>query len=317
MKALITGVNGFVGGYLADCLLAQGVDVHGTFIITTDLDKVDCRITLHELDITDKLAVQKTLDQVKPDFIFHLAAQSSAAISWKKPQMTVEININGTLNILESIRELGTSPRILLIGSSEEYGFISPEDVPVSEEQMPVPGNPYAISKLAQSMLGQLYSRSYRMNIVMVRAFNHIGPKQSPIFAVADFAKRIAEIEKGLTEPILKVGNLEAIRDFTDVRDIVRAYWMLVQKGKPGQVYNVGSGHGMKIQEILELLLKRSKVSISLEEDPDRLRPSDIPMMIAEVSKINEEIGWSPEIELDKTLDDIMHYWREQINGVI
>jgi GDP-4-dehydro-6-deoxy-D-mannose reductase len=311
VKALITGADGFVGGYLSEYLLNQNIDVYGTHL--KENKSLNSKIKHLKMDVTKKEEVKQVLELVNPDYIYHLAAQSSAAISWQNPQLTMEININGTLNLLETIRELKINPRIILIGSSEEYGYVKPEDIPVNENQDLRPGNPYAISKIAQNMIGELYVKAYNMDIIMVRAFNHIGPKQSEVFVASDFAKRIAEIEKGVIEPVLFVGNLEAERDFTDVRDIVRAYYLLSQKGKKGEIYNVGSGKSYKIQYILDTLLSLSHCKIEIKSDPNRMRPSDVPIIQCDNTKLVELTSWSPKYQIEKTLEDILNYWRKVI----
>lgn len=313
MKALITGAGGFVGGFLAEHLLENEIEVWGTVFNEDSSEDLSDKVIFRRMDITQQSQVQAVLNECKPDYIFHLAAQSSAAVSWKKPQDTINVNINGTVNLLESIRELDINPRILLIGSSEEYGFIKPEDLPVNEKQELRPGNPYSVSKIAHTLLGEVYARAYNMDVVMVRAFNHIGPKQSPIFVASDFAKRIAEIEKGKIEHVLLVGNLEAERDFTDVRDIVKAYYSLIQKGHKGEIYNVGSGISYKIQYILDVLLSLSKTKIEVKQDPDRMRPSDVPVVRCDNSKLKNTINWEPSYSIEDTLKDVLNYWRGNI----
>ncbi|RKD32268.1 GDP-mannose 4,6-dehydratase [Thermohalobacter berrensis] len=313
MKALITGINGFVGGYLSEYLLTCNMQVFGTYLNKIDKNILGKNIKTFKLDITDKKETLEVLKKVRPDYIFHLAAQSSAAISWKKPQLTMDVNINGTINLLENIKELNLDSRILLIGSSEEYGFVKSEDIPINEDQELKPGNPYAVSKISQTMMGQVYSRAYDMDIVIVRAFNHIGPKQSPVFVASDFAKRIAEIEKGKFKPVLLVGNLEAERDFTDVRDIVKAYYLLALKGQKGEIYNVGSGKSYKIQYILDTLLSLSNVDIKIEKDPNRMRPSDVPIVQCDNTKITRLTGWEPEYSIEETLKDVLQYWRQTV----
>lgn len=313
MKALIIGVDGFVGRYLSEYLLKKGYEVFGTYLHDFDSDSISNQVILQKLDITDLEKTRERLSNMDPDYIFHLAAQSSAALSWKIPQKTMNVNINGTLNVLESVRGLGINTRILLIGSSEEYGFIEPNEVPVSENQPLRPGNPYAISKISQSMLGQLYSKAYKMEIIVVRAFNHIGPGQSDMFVVSEFAKRIAMIENGTSEPILKVGNIDAERDFTDVRDIVRAYELLAVLGTSGEIYNVGSGKSYKISDILERLLKLSTCKISIENDLDRKRPSDVPISRCDNRKLISTTGWENETDIESTLYDVLCYWRKRV----
>ena len=310
MKTLIIGAAGFVGGYLIDHLTkTYDWEIHATKLPQENLTPEGAMI--HDLDILDPSAVSALLSELKPDYIFHLAAQSSVALSWSKPALTVDINIKGTLNILDSIRSIPDySPRVLLIGSGEEYGYIRPNETPVHEDVTPRPGNIYAATKACQNMLGSIYSRAYGMQLIMVRAFNHIGPNQAPLFVVADFCKQVAEIEAGLKEPVMHVGNLQAKRDFTDVRDIVRGYGLLVQTGHPGETYNIGSGQAISIQNLLDRILALSNVPITVETDPARLRPSDIPIIEADVKKLKDTTGWMPEIPLEQTLLETLNYWR-------
>lgn len=312
MRTLITGVNGFVGQYLAEYLLVKSIDVWGTIHEQKTIHKeINNDISIRQMDITDPIQVKNVLSECRPDYIFHLAAQSSAAISWKQPELTMNVNLNGTINLLESIRKLNLNTRILLIGSSEEYGTVKPMDLPIDETHQLKPGNPYAISKVAQNMIGQVYVKAYDLDIVMVRAFNHIGPKQSPVFVVSDFSKRIAEIEKGKILPILKVGNLEAERDFTDVRDIVRAYYELALKGSKGEIYNVGSGKVHRINEILNKLLILANIEIKIEKDSSRFRPLDVPKVQCNNNKFVSLTSWKPTYTLEETLKDTLEYWRE------
>lgn len=312
MRAIITGSNGFVGQYLAEYLIKKDIKVWGTIYEPKSiLKEIHNEIVIRQMDITDPIQVKNVLSECKPDYIFHLAAQSSAAISWHQPELTMNVNINGTINLLESIRKLNLNPRILLIGSSEEYGSVKTTDLSIDETHEIKPGNPYAISKVAQNMIGQVYARAYDLDIVMVRAFNHIGPKQSPVFVVSDFSKRIAEIEKGKILPILKVGNLEAQRDFTDVRDIVRAYYELALKGSKGEIYNVGSGKVNRINEILNKLLILANIEIKIEKDLSRFRPLDVPKVQCNNNKFVSLTSWKPTYTLEETLKDILEYWRE------
>ena len=312
MKALIIGAAGFVGSYLIQHLTAAyDWEIHATKLPNENLSAAD--IYVHDLNIMRPDEIQRLLSEARPDYIFHLAAQSSVALSWKNPQLTVDINIKGTLNNLDSIRSLADySPRILLIGSGEEYGYILPDETPVNEAVAPRPGNIYAATKACQNMLGSIYSRAYGLQLIMVRAFNHIGPNQAPIFVASDFCKQVAEIESGKKEPILHVGNLSAKRDFTDVRDVVRAYGLLIQKGKPGETYNIGSGRAISIQQLLDTILSLSTSKILVSTDPARLRPSDIPIIEADIAKLQSAINWQPEIALDQTLFETLNYWREK-----
>ncbi len=313
MQTLIIGAAGFVGGYLIDHLLGTS---HGALAVTKMPHETlsGTSVDVHDLDLLDKDAVTELIDRLRPDRIYHLAAQSSVALSWKNPGLTVDVNIKGTLNLLEAIRSSKDyHPRILLIGSGEEYGYIRPEETPVSENTLPRPGNIYAATKASQNMLGSIYARAYHMDIVMVRAFNHIGPNQAPIFVVADFCRQVAQIEAGKKEAVMSVGNLESMRDFTDVRDVVKAYALLIEKGRSGETYNVGSGHAVSIHQILSMILRHSTVPVHVRQDPARLRPSDIPIIEADIRKIREATGWAPAIPLEQTITETLNYWRNQI----
>jgi len=307
MKALIIGVAGFVGKYLSNELRRADWEVYGTKLPqeVTTLD-----IPVLELDILDIDAIKNVLKQVSPDHIFHLAAQSSVAVSWKQPALTVDVNIKGALNLLEAVREMEKAPRVLLIGSGDEYGYILPEELPLGEDTKLRPGNVYACTKIAQGMLGQVYAKAYGLEIIIVRAFNHIGPGQTDTFVVPSFCKQVAEIEATNSTGTMRVGNLDAKRDFTDVRDIVRAYRMLAEKGESGEVYNVGSGKAIAIAELLKMILAQSNAKIKVEQDPDRMRPSDTPIIEPDISKITACTGWKPEIPMEKTIADILNEWR-------
>ena len=309
MKLLVTGGAGFVGRYLLR-------HIHETYdwelhVTKLPQESIACDFArIHDLDILDRQAVTDLMRQVQPDYIIHLAAQSSVAVSWKKPDLTVDINVKGCVNLLDGIREAGLSPRILLIGSSEEYGYLRPEDIPVREDTLPRPGNIYAATKVSQNLLGSIYARAYGMDIMMVRAFNHIGPEQLPQFVVADFCRQVAEIELGQKPPVISTGNLSAARDFTDVRDVVRAYGLLLQQGQAGLTYNIGSGRAIKIEEILQMILALSEKEIRHEIDPARLRPVDLPIIEADTTRIREATGWEPRIPISETIKETLDYWR-------
>ncbi|GAA4296414.1 GDP-mannose 4,6-dehydratase [Anaerocolumna aminovalerica] len=310
MKALIIGGAGFVGSYLIDHLLNDcGWSVAVTKLEHETIEERE-DISIFNLDILDKNAINKLLEYVRPDYIFHLAAQSSVSLSWKNPSLTIDVNIKGSVNVLDAIRELDYKPRVLLIGSGEEYGHILPDETPIAETNPTRPGNIYAATKACQNMIGKIYADAYQMDVIMVRAFNHIGPKQAPMFVVADFCKQVAEIEKGLRDPVIKVGNLSAKRDFTDVRDVVRAYSLLIQKGEKGETYNVGSGKAVAIEDILKMILEMSKVEIKVEVDHDKLRPVDVAIIEADVSKFISCTNWQPEINLLNTIQSTINYWR-------
>ncbi len=314
MKALITGGSGFVGKYLRDELEKLGWTVYITGLETEGTDEIPenfCHLNILEQD-----AIEKLLRQLRPDAIFHLAAQSSVALSWKNPALTVDVNVKGAVNLLEAIRQVGEPwPRTILVGSGEEYGHILPQETPVTEENLLRPGNLYAATKAAQNLIGKIYAQAYGLPVILVRAFNHIGPGQLPGFVAADFCKQIAEAEAGLREPVMRVGNLTARRDFTDVRDVVRAYRLLAEKGRPGETYNVGSGHAVEIRELLRCLLSLSAGDIQAEVDPAKFRPVDVPVLEADIRKLQTDTGWGLEFSLEETLEDTLNYWRTQIQN--
>lgn len=314
MKAYITGISGFAGSFLAELLLKKGYEVHGTHVSSDirNIEHIKHDLSLEKVDLLDFKSIEKSINRVLPDTVYHLAALTSPAQSFKEPDLIVTNNISAELNLLESIRLSSASPRILITSSAEVYGLISEADLPVSEDTQMRPGSPYAVSKIAQDYLGLQYNLSYGMDIVRVRPFNHIGPRQSPQFVVASFAKQIAEIEMKNIKPTISVGNLDVKRDFTDVRDMVEAYLLLMEKGKTGEVYNVGSGKSHKISDILEKLLSLTDTKISVEVDTQKMRPSDVPDIYSDNSKINE-LGWSPEFTIDKTLKDTLDYWMDVV----
>lgn len=310
-KGLVIGAAGFVGNYLIEEMVKSGIEAYATKLPHEKLDNPKAKV--FDLDIMDKDAIVSLLFEVRPDYIFHLAAQSSVGLAWKNPGLTIDVNIKGGVNVMDAIRELFYKPRVLLIGSGEEYGHIQPGETPICEENHLRPGNIYAATKVCQNMIGSIYSKAYDMELMMVRAFNHIGPGQAPMFVVSDFCKQVAEIEKGLREPVMRVGNLAAKRDFTDVRDVVKAYVLLVQAGKAGETYNVGSGNAQAIQEILDLIVSMSQVDIQVEVDPNKLRPVDVPIIEADITKINSLTGWKPEILLEQTIKETLNYWRANV----
>jgi len=315
LKALIIGAAGFVGGHLIEYLHEiEGVEVFATKLSGKTISTKSIKEhNIFNLDILEAAQVNSLIGNIGPDYVFHLAAQSSVSLSWKKPALTYNINIIGVVNLLEAVKLLNKKTRVLLIGSAEEYGKVSPEQLPISEEIPLKPENPYAVSKAAQEMTADIYVRAFGLDIIMVRAFNHIGIRQAPMFVISDFAKQIAEMEKGLREPVMHVGNLDVKRDFTDVRDIVRGYWMLAKSGKSGQVYNIGSGKSISIRELLNKMINMSSSRITVEVDTAKLRPVDIPELKADISKIMKDVSWKPEIDIDTSLKDILDYWRKNV----
>lgn len=316
MRALVIGGGGFVGSYLVNHLHNElGYEVAVTKTTKESLS-IPGSVT-YDMDVLDRGQIRSVFSEFCPNYIFHLAAQSSVALAWKNPTLTIDVNIKGSVNVLDEIRALEYKPRILLIGSGEEYGHIRQGETPICEENHMRPGNIYAATKACQNMIGRIYADAYEMDVMMVRAFNHIGPNQSPTFVVADFCKQVAEIEKGIKAPVIDVGNLSARRDFTDVRDVVRAYALLVRLGKRGETYNVGSGKAISIKEILDDILMLTDQDIQVRVSEDKIRPVDVPIIEADIGKIYNCTGWRPQISLLQTLKETLNYWRNNSNACI
>lgn len=315
-NALITGITGFVGSHLAEYLLSIGVEVYGTIrwrSRTENIENIKEKIHLVDTDIKDAHSMQSAVDEVQPDYIFHLAAQSFVPTSWHAPAETLNTNILGNANLLEAVRKSDCDPVIQIAGSSEEYGLVYPDEVPIKETNPLRPMSPYGVSKVAQDLLSRQYYMSYGLKVVVTRAFNHTGPRRGDVFVTSNFAKQIAEIEKGLKEPVIYVGNLNAQRDFSDVRDIVRAYWLAVNKCDYGDVYNISLEKGRTIQSVLDLLLSMTDVNVEVKQDPSRMRPSDVMILQGDCSKFKEKTGWKPEIPFEKTMMDLVDYWKGKV----
>jgi len=308
MKVLITGSSGFVGAHLVRFLSEARPDVELFGLARRPCSGARC----FTADIMDPAAVDAVFDAVTPDRIVHLAAQSSPHLSWQDPRHTLAINVEGLLNVLEAVRRRQLPARVLVVGSGEEYGPARSQG-PVGEDEPLRPLSPYAVSKIAQGYLGLQYHLSHKLDVLRTRTFNHTGPGRGASFAESSFAKQIAEIEAGQRPPVIEVGNLEAMRDFTDVRDVVRAYWELLEHGKAGEVYNVCSGRGVRIGEILKRLLALADVNIDVREDPERLRPADIPSLVGSPARLQAATGWRPERALEQSLRDLLDAWRAQV----
>jgi GDP-4-dehydro-6-deoxy-D-mannose reductase len=313
-RILVTGVTGFAGSHLVDYLLSRG-DCEIVGILrwrspTDNIAHVMDRIKLVECDLRDASSTRDTLESVRPEWIFHLAAQSFVPTSWSAPTESLTTNILGQVNIFEAVHRLGIGCRIQLACSSEEYGMVHPDELPIRETNPLRPLSPYAVSKVTQDLLGYQYWMSWKVDSVRTRGFNHEGPRRGPVFVASDFAKQIADIEKGRKPPVVHVGNLEAKRDFTDVRDMVRAYWLALEKCASGDVYNICTGRSWSIREMLDLLLSMSHSKIEVRQDPTRLRPSDVPILLGDNSKFVEVTGWQPVIPFEQTLRDMLDYWR-------
>ncbi len=318
MKALITGTTGFAGSHLVEYLLAHQpeVEIFGIRRWRSPMENIAHlldQLTLVETDLRDYHSVYRMLEKIKPDIIFHLAAQSFVPTSWNAPAATLETNVVGQTHLFEAVRSLSLDPVIQIACSSEEYGLVHPDETPIGENNDLRPLSTYAVSKIAQDYPGYQYFQSYGLKVVRTRGFNHTGPRRGDVFVTSNFAKQLACIKAGLAEPVIWVGNLSAMRDFTDVRDMVRAYWLAATKGKPGEAYNIATGKAIIIRDLLERLIELTDVEVEIREDPERMRPSDVEILIGDSSKFRADTGWEPEIPFDQTLRDIVEYWRQRI----
>jgi GDP-4-dehydro-6-deoxy-D-mannose reductase len=340
LRVLITGVTGFAGSHLVEFLLREhpNVEVFGIYRRRSRLDHLsEVRDRLHmvepgvarvetmrsafkegkvnmiECDLLDAFSTHSLIAAVQPDRIFHLAAQSHVPTSWNAPAATIMDNVLGQVNLFEALRMEKLDPLVQIAGSSEEYGLVLPDEVPMKESNPLRPLSPYAVSKVTQEMLAYQYHRSYGIRSVVSRGFNHTGPRRGENFVTSTFARQIALIEKGKQEPVIYVGDLSSKRDFTDVRDMVRAYWLMLEHGKPGEVYNIGSGTTRSAKEVLDILLSLSEVKVEVRVDPTRLRPSDVLILWADATKFMEATGWKPTIEFEQTMRDLLDYWRERV----
>lgn len=342
MRVLITGITGFAGSHLAEYILANHPDVavYGAYRWRSRMENLETlvtrgvldviegrysagagqgdeahkgRVTLLHCELTDAGAVEKLIATVRPDRVFHLAAQSFVQSSFDEPAATLRNNIEGQLNLMEAIRRHDMKIRIQVAGSSEEYGLVHPDEVPMKETNPLRPLSPYAVSKVAQDKMAYQYFKSYGLYTVVTRGFNHAGPRRGHVFSTGTFARQIALIEAGRHEPVIYVGDLTTKRDWTDVRDVVRAYWLALDKAEAGEVYNVGRGRTWSIGEMLNILLSHSTVKIRTQEDPARLRPSDVPILWADASKFYKATGWEPKIPFEDTLRDELDHWRELV----
>jgi GDP-4-dehydro-6-deoxy-D-mannose reductase len=316
LQVLVTGAGGFVGGHLLTYLKnLPDMFLHGT--ILNESEKRAVLVAMCErlwiLDLRDLAAVKAILQAIQPDYIFHLAGQAFVPRSFEDPWETLETNIQSTLNILQVVSELSIPARVLVVGSADVYGTVKPDQLPLTEDTPFSPTSPYSVSKIAQDMLALQYTLSHRLFTVRMRPFNHIGPGQNIRFAVPNWASQIAEAEAGRRPPFVHVGHLGAARDFTDVRDIVRAYVLAISEGLPGSVYNVCSGEAHTMQTILEKLIGMSKIPIEIRIDTERLRVSDIPVLVGDSQRLREQTGWQPEITLDQTLHDVLTEWRQRV----
>lgn len=311
-KALITGIAGFAGSHLADYLLSQNLKVYGFFHpdhSASNIDHIKRRLTLHALNNLNKKLVEQKVSEIKPDYVFHLAAFSSPVASFSSSEKTLQNNLFGQIYLLDALAKIKSKAKILIIGSADEYKVDGTGSAPINESTPLLPLSPYAVSKVAQDLIGYVYFRHSDLNVVRVRPFNHIGPRQSPSFVVSAFASQIVSFEKSKGGTI-EVGNLDAWRDFTDVRDMVRAYYLALSRCKIGDVYNIGSGKPCKISNILEILLSFTKAKINVKVTKERIHDKDIKKLHCDATKFRKQTGWRPEIPLAKTLSDTIEYER-------
>lgn len=318
MHVLITGISGFVGPYLAEHLVEHHPDVSvwGLVRWSSDLGRLEpvrSQIRLVTGDLTDGPSLVRALKAAAPDVILHLAASSTVGTSWGAPAEVMHVNVIGELNLFEAVRTLELEPIVVVAGSGEAYGNVAEDENPVNEDQPFRPVSPYAVSKAAQDLLAYQYFASWGVRTVRLRPFNHTGPGRPDRFVASSFARQLAEIEKGLRPPQLKVGNLDIVRDFTDVREIARAYWLAALHGKAGEAYNVCSGQAVSIGQILETLLRLSSHEITVEVDPGRLRTADVPRLVGSHRRFTNATGWEPMIPLEETLANLLDWWRKRV----
>lgn len=327
-KVLITGITGMVGSHLSDFLYENtDWDIYGMIRWRSPLDNISHliskinaknRINLVYGDLCDTISINNVIKDVLPDYVFHLAAQSYPRTSFDAPLDTLDTNIQGTVRLLEALKTYCSNSLIHVCSSSEVYGRVPADKVPIDEGCTFHPASPYAISKVGTDLAGRYYAEAYGMNVQVTRMFTHTGPRRGDVFAESSFAKQIALIEAGFIDPIIKVGNLDSLRTVADVRDAVRAYYLLLTHNPiAGESYNIGGTNTMKVREILEKLMSFSTVSnqIKIEIDPERLRPIDADLQIPNMTKFQSHTGWRPLISADDTLRDLLNYWRERIRS--
>ena len=316
MKVLVTGAGGFVAAHLVDFLRTEAPDAELFGMVRPQTGAArgpGAGISLVEADVNDPAGAEAALDEVVPDRIVHLAGQSSVHRSWIEPGSTLRTNVLGLVNLLDAVRRRGLRPAVLVVGSAEEYGPVDPAELPITERTPLRPSSPYAVSKVAQAALARLYGPAGGMRVVLTRTFHHTGPGRGEAFAESSFARQLAEIEAGLRPPVLRVGNLDAVRDYTDVRDVVRAYWALLDRGEGGEVYNVCSGRGRPVRELLDALLRAAGADAEVQVDPARLRRADVPVLVGDPSRLRDATAWEPRIPLERTLVDLLEDWRQRV----
>ncbi len=313
MRSLITGAGGFAGSHLAERLFSASggpVEVYGCDLSGQRRPFHPPGLQMLAADLRDPAAARRVIEQARPDRIYHLAGQAFVGDSWSVPWETIETNMRAQVNLFEAVAAMGLQPRILVVGSADVYGRVPADCLPISEDCPLQPDSPYAVSKIGQDMLGVQYGLSHGLQVVRVRPFNHIGPRQNRRFVAPAFASQIAAIEAGRQPPVLNVGNLSARRDFTDVRDMVRAYELALEQGEAGAVYNIGSGRSRPVQELLDILLSLAAVDITVEFDPARLRPVDVADLVCDGSRFRAQTHWTPQIPFEQSLSDLLDYER-------
>lgn len=313
-RILITGFSGFVGRYLVEeCSRAfPGASLIGMASHIPPASSAQ-QLTAVYADMSDAARVREVVREARPDLVFHLAAQASVAASWADPAGTLAVNAGGAVHLLEALRTEAREARVVLVGSGEQYGLVPPEENPIREDRSPQPVNPYAVAKVTQDLFGFEYFKAYALPVLRARPFNHFGPGQLPTFVIASFARQIALAEAGKRDRTLRVGNLAAQRDFLPVEDVVRAYVALAERGHAGQAYNVGSGQGRAIRDILDQLLAFARVPLLVERDPERFRPVDAPLLVADITRIHEDTGWQPTTDFAGALERTLDSWREAV----
>ncbi len=319
MRALITGIKGFAGSHLAEHLLGHAVEVAGVDLEGAPDDRISHilpSLRLFACDLRDRERLVDVVRRVRPDHVYHLAAQTSVQSSWENPGGTLAANIMGGLNVLEAAKAVGgRSLRILMVSSAEVYGDACNPGEAATEEWLPQPRTPYAVSKACVEWMCERLELARKLEIVLVRPFNHIGPRQDSRFVLSNFALQVAEMESRKRAPVLKVGDLSVERDFTDVRDVVSAYSLGMERGTSGEIYNVCSGKAARISDALDILLAMTDIQVTVEKDESRLRPVDVPLLQGSFEKIRRDTGWVPTIPLDKSLHDILQEWRAKVSG--
>lgn len=308
-RALVTGASGFVGPHLVAALAHAGHEVWTTDRETTAVtggSHHDC------CDLGDAVTVRALFERARPAWVFHLASLSSVAYSFQNPREVLLTNLGAAVNVLEAVRQVAPAARVLVVGSAEQYGTVPESEQPIRETQPFRPASPYAVSKVAQEHLALQYALAFGLHVVATRSFNHSGPGQSDRFVLPSFARQVALAERGAQAPLLRVGNLEVWRDFLDVRDVVRAYVLLLEQGEPGQAYNICRGEAHRVRDLLDVLLGLATVPLRVETDPARARPADLPVLRGDPSRLKERTGWRPELALETTLRDILEDWRQR-----